>query len=137
MATSYLSLTTSLSGSTYFSDYLSAQDSNWQTIDTFARNTALSISTVSSAALGAYGVLGSFTLLSSSWISSQYQISIAELGANDFIFIKGASRADISALALAEVIANASTGVVTLEALNTPDVDITIKYGITRGSANG
>ena len=137
MATSYLSLVTSLSGSTYFSNYLSAQDSNLEKIDVFASTIAGNVSSLSSVALGAYGVSGSLTLLSSSWILSQCQISIPELGANDFVFIKGFSRADISALALAEVIANASTGVVTFEALNTPDVDIAIIYAITRGSSNG
>lgn len=84
MATSYLSLTISLSSDTLFSDYVSAQDSNWQKVDTFASGIAGSVSALGSniTALGS-----SVTSLSSALGSAMSDIttlssSVSALGSD-------------------------------------------------------
>lgn len=132
MATSYLSLATSLSSNTFFSDYLSVQDLNLEKIDTFA-------SSVASVAAGAYGIAGSVTLLSSGWMASMYTITLSELGAADAVTFEPLSRDDKTAFTAAQPIVSADPGgqIVTFDVLDTPVVDIVLKYFIQRGRANG
>ena len=126
MVTSYLSLVTSLSGSTYFSDYLSAQDSNLEKIDIFAGNI---LSTISAMA----GVSGVVTLLSSSWLSSIYSLSVSNFGENDCIEFGPVSRSDKTALEEANIITTTSGNNILFDAENTPSTDINLIYFITRG----
>lgn len=128
MATSYLSLVTSLSSDTLFSSYVSAQDSNWEKVDTFA-------SSVVSLASGAYGFSGSVTLLSTNWVASHYTVTLSELGPHDAITFEAIDRSNRSAFTEADpiVTADINGGVVTFDVLNTPLVDIVLKYFIQRG----
>ena len=87
MATSYLSLITSLSSDTLFSSYVSAQDSNWLKVDTFA-----------STAAGSISVLGSnITSLSS---------SLSALGGNVVSLGAALSSAMLDISALSSAISN-------------------------------
>ena len=126
MATSYLSLVTSLSGSTYFSDYLSAQDDNLEKIDMFAGNVLSAISAMA-------GASGTVTLLSSSWLSSVYSLSVSNFGENDCIEFGPATRSDKTALEEANIVITTSNNSVLFDAENTPSTDINLIYFITRG----
>ena len=137
MATSYLSLTTSLSSDTLFSSYVSAQDSNWEKVDMFASGIASLASSAVSAALGAYGLSGTVTLLSSGWSNSQYTVTMSELKAHDLVGFEPRTRTDKAAWATADpfVSAAANGGSVTFDVLETPVIDIVLKFFITRGGA--
>ena len=93
MATSYLSLTTSLSSDTLFSSYVSAQDSNWLKVDTFASTVAGSVTvlgsnvtTISSTVntLGSSVVSLSTTLSSAILDISALSSAIASMSGNVF-----------------------------------------------------
>jgi len=126
MATSYLSLETSLSGSTTFRSYLSIQDSNLEKIDAFAATTMSAINAVK-------GSSSTVTLLSSSWLSSVYSLSVSNFGENDCIEFGPASRSDKTALEEANIVITTSGNFVLFDAENTPSTDINLIYFITRG----
>lgn len=126
MTTSYLSLVTSLPGSTYFSDYLSAQDSNLEKIDAFAKSAMSAINAIK-------GFSGAVTLLSSSWLSSVYSLSVSNFGENDCIEFGPVSRLDKTALEEANIVITASGNSILFDAENTPSTDINLIYFITRG----
>ena len=159
MYTNYLSLITSLPSSTYFSDYLSVQDSNFEKIDAFASTIAGSVSTLGSnvstllsavASLGsdvialssaianvnlnsALGISGSLTILSTAWIGSAYTVSLSNLGAYDAIFFKPYSVADKSILDAANPFVTISGSSISFNVQDTPSADVALGYYIDRG----
>lgn len=98
-----------------------ADESNFKKIDDFA---------------GAiYGKSGRFSIAKTDWKNSSYTIAVAELGADDAIFLTPATREDQERSIMARLFATASAGSVTITAESVPAGAIAFNYFISRGKA--
>ena len=115
-----LSLTTSMSSGTFFSNYLSEQDSNLQKIDNFAG----SIRSVS----------GTVTLLAANWVGTTYSLTIPELDDDNFIILRPANDTDSELASAAGLFVNYITAgsTVTITAATAPTSDILMAYTIIK-----
>ncbi len=98
---------------------MEADKSNFKKIDDFAGEI--------------YGRSGRLSIAQTDWKNSSYTVAVAELGANDALFLTPATREDQDKSAVARLFATASVGSVTITAESVPTGTITFNYFISRG----